>query len=135
MADKIQQEIEELLAKLDTFPPPKPWHVRLRESIGDAVGSVFEALGRIPFPRLNPGHVVLIAIAVIVAAYFMYDNLGNVARWIILGAILAFVAAFVMSLRRQSSRFSGPGGTKYWRDRPIDLSKPGPDWKNRRHRR
>lgn len=134
MADRIEKEIEELLAKLDTFPPPKPWHVRLRESISNAIGSVFDAIGRIPLPRINPGHMVLIAIAVIVMAYFLYDDLGNVARWIILGAIVAFIAAFIISLRRNSSRISGGGGAKYWRDRPIDMSKPGPDWK-RRHRR
>lgn len=129
MPDKIQQEIEDLLSRLDTFPPPKPWHVRLRESVGDAISGALDAVGRIPFPRINPGYMVLIAIAVAVMAYFMYDDLGNAARWIILGAIVAFIVAFVMSLRRTSRP-----PPKYWRDQPMDLNKPGPEWRNRRRR-
>lgn len=130
MANKVQQEIEDLLARLDTFPPPKPWHVRLRDSVGNAVGGALDAIGRLPIPRVNPGYMVLIAIAVAVMAYFLYDDLGNVARWIIIGAIIAFIAAFVLSLRRHSAP-----PPKYWRDRPMDVNRPGPDWKNRRGRR
>lgn len=130
MSDKVQQEIEDLLARLDTFPPPKPWHVRLRESIADAFGRVFDAIASIPFPRVNTGYVVLGAIIAAVMAFFLYDELGSIARWIIVGAILVFIVAFVMSLRRNSS----PSTTKYWRDRPMDMSKPGPDWRRRRRR-
>lgn len=125
--NKVQKEIEDLLARLDTFPPPKPWHVRVRESIGDAFGSVGDAVRRIPFPRVNLGYVVLGAIVVAVMAYFL--DLGSIGSLIIIGAVLVFIAAFVMSLR-QKSRPS----TKYWRDRPMDMSKPGPDWRRRRRR-
>lgn len=133
MPNKIEQEIEDLLARLDTFPPPKPWHVRLRQSIGDRIGAVGDAISSIPLPRINPGYMVLIAIAVAVMAYFLYDDLGNVARWIIIGAIVAFIVAFVLSLRRNSP--SSGSSQKYWRDRPMDLNKPGPDWRNKRRRR
>jgi hypothetical protein len=129
MPDKIQQEIEDLLSRLDTFPPPKPWYVRVRESVANTLRGVVEALGRIPVPRLNTGYVALAAIFVAVMAYFLYDDLGNFAAWIIIGAILAFIVAFVLSLRRTTRP-----PTKYWRDRPMDLNKPGPDWRNRRRR-
>lgn len=130
MPNKIEQEIEDLLARLDTFPPPKPWHVRLRHSIADRFDDLRDAIARVPFPRLNSGYVVLAAIFVAVMAYFMYDSLGGFGGIIIVGAILVFLAAFVLSLRRRSAP-----PTRYWRDRPIDVNKPGPDWRNRRRRR
>lgn len=126
MPDRIQEEIEDLLSRLDTFPPPKPWHQRLRETISRTIGQIFAPLGRF---RFNPGYVVLGAIFVAVAAYFMYDSLGGFAGLIIIGAVVAFIVAFVMSLRRNTRP-----PTKYWRDRPMDLNKPGPDWRSRRRR-
>lgn len=129
MPDKIQQEIEDLLSRLDTFPPPKPWYVRLRESIGRSIGDAFEAVGRMPFLRANAGYLAVISIIVLVSALFLYDDLGNAARWIIFGAIVGFIVAVVLSLRRNSR-----APTKYWRDQPMDLNKPGPEWRNRRRR-
>jgi hypothetical protein len=129
MADKLQQEIEDLLARLDTFPPPKPWHVRARESIGNVIGGVFSSIAGFKLPWINPGYAVLIAIVVIVMAYFLYDDLGSIARWIIIGAIVAFIVAFVLSLRRHSQP-----PPKYWRDRPMDVNKPGREWRDRRRR-
>jgi hypothetical protein len=119
MPDKIQREVEDLLAKLDTFPPPKPWYVRLRESIADAIYGVIDAISSIPFPRLSAGHVLLISILVIVFGFFLFGSDGPF-RWIIIGAIVVFIAAFAISLSRRSS---GPTQQKYWRDQPIDLDK------------
>lgn len=87
---------------------------------------MFAPLGRF---RLNPGYVLLAAIFVVVAALFLYDSLGAFAPLLIIGAIIALIGAFAMSLRRNTS-----GPTRYWRDRPMDLNKPGPDWRNRRRR-
>ncbi len=119
MPDKIQQEVEELLARLDRFPPPKPWHVRLRDSIADAIVGIFDAFASIPFPRLSAGHVLLVSILVMVLGFLVLGS-GGFGRWIIVGAVLTFIGAFALSLRRQSR----PGQQKYWRDRPMDIDNP-----------
>ncbi len=116
MPDKIQQEVEDLLARLDRFPPPKPWHVRLRDSIADGIVGVFDAFASIPFPRLSAGHVLLISILVMVLGFLVLGS-GGFGRRIIVGAVLVFIAAFALSLRRQSR----PSQQKYWRDRPMDF--------------
>ena len=67
-------------------------------------------------PSLSAGHVLLIAIAVIVSAWILLPNGSGLGRWIIAGGIIAFIAAFIYSLRRQSKP-----PEKYWRDRPLEL--------------
>jgi len=116
MSDRIQREVEELLAKLDTFPPKRsPW-VRLRDSFSRGA----QRLGDIRVPRLTAGHVLLIAIAIIVGAYVILGA-SDAGSWIIAGGIIAFIAAFIFSLRRQARP-----PEKYWRDRPLDLRRSGP---------
>lgn len=134
MPDRIQQEIEELLAKLDTFPPKRPFWVRVRRAISGFFRDIGQAVSSIPFPRLSAGHVLLIAIAVIVI--FSLVNLpGDLTRWVIAGAIVAFIGAFVMSLRRHSQPQE-----KLWRGKPLDLNSPGVGerlrswWRRRRQR-
>jgi len=134
MPDRIQQEIEELLAKLDTFPPKRPFWVRVRNGISGFFGEIGRALSSIPFPRLSAGHVLLIAIAAIVI-FSLADLPGDLTRWVIAGAIVAFVGAFVMSLRRHSRPQE-----KLWRGKPMDLSGPSVgerfrSWWRRRSRR
>jgi hypothetical protein len=134
MPDRIQQEIEELLAKLDTFPPKRPFWTRVRDRIGGFFGEIGHTLSSIPFPRLSAGHVLLIAIAVIVIVS-LADFGGGLTRWIIAGAIVAFIGAFVMSLRRHSRPEE-----KLWRGKPMDLSGPSVgerlrSWWRRRSRR
>ncbi len=114
MPDRIQREVEELLAKLDTFPPRRPLWTRVRDSFSRG----FQRLGGLRLPNLSAGHVLLIAIAVIVGAYVIFGA-SDVGRWIIAGGVIAFIAAFILSLRRQSRP-----PEKYWRDRPLDLRRP-----------
>jgi hypothetical protein len=133
MPDRIQREVEELLAKLDTFPPKRP----LRARVSDSFSRGFQRLGGLRLPSLSAGHVLLIAIAVIVVAWVVLPDGSNLGRWIIAGGIIAFIAAFVFSLRRSGS--GGRPAEKYWRDRPLDLRRSsGPRsrswwdrWRNR----
>jgi len=115
MPDRIQREVEELLARLDTFPPRRPFWARVRDSFSRG----FQRLGGLRFPGLSAGHLLLIAIAVIVSAWLILPNDSGFARWIIAGGVVAFIGAFIFSLRRQSRP-----PEKYWRDRPLDLHRP-----------
>jgi hypothetical protein len=119
MPDRIQEEIEELLAKLDTFPPKRPFLARVRSGIGGVFRGIGGLISSIPFPHLSAGHVLLIAIAMIVIA-FMVGGSSDIVRWVIIGGFVLFIAAFVMSLRRHSRP-----PEKLWRGKPMDLGGPG----------
>jgi LPXTG-motif cell wall-anchored protein len=131
MSNRIQREVEELLDKLEKFPPKRPLPAR----IADALAAPFRAAGRayrgLALPRVTAGHVLLAGLAIIVVAYVV-GGTGSGWRWVIAVGIVLFVGAFLFSLRRQSS---GPQ-EKYWRDKPLDLhGKRGPWWDNWRNKR
>ncbi len=132
MSSKLERDIEEVLAKVDRFPPKRSLRSRIRRRVANAVGGVGEALSSIPRPRISIGQVLLIAIAVIVVAYFGFRDSG-IGSVLIFGGILAFIAAFIFSLRRQSSSRQPE---KTWRGQPMDLDETGdPWWKRWRSRR
>ncbi|MFB3052973.1 MAG: hypothetical protein ACE1ZT_03810, partial [Dehalococcoidia bacterium] len=70
MPNKLERDIEEVLAQIDRFPPRRSLWSRLRRRVANAFGGVREAISSIPKPRISIGQVLLIAIAVIVIAYF-----------------------------------------------------------------
>lgn len=134
MPDRLQQEIEELLARLDTFPPRKPLLRRVADGLAAPFRGARRLFAGLRLPRLSAGHVLLLAIAVIVIAYLGLPG-GGLTRWIIAAGLVVFIAAFIMSLRRQSQP-----PEKYWRDRPMNLGSPGVgqrlrSWWRRRPRR
>jgi hypothetical protein len=119
--DRIQQEIEELLARLDTFPPKRPFWSRVRSGIRGFFSDIGGAISRIPFPRLSAGYLLLFAIGAIVLFSLLRPG-GESMTLLILGAFVLFVIAFAVSLRRNS-----PGGRpqeKLWRGKPMDLDGP-----------
>ena len=124
MSSKLERDIEEVLAQIDRFPPKRSLWSRIRRRVANAIGGVGEAISSIPRPRISIGQVLLIAIAVIVIAYFGFRNSG-IGSILIFGGILAFIGAFIFSLRRQSaSRLP----EKRWRGQPMDLDEPGGSW-------
>ncbi len=124
MSSKLERDIEEVLAQIDRFPPKRSLWSRLRRRVANAVGGVGEAISSIPKPRISIGQVLLIAIAVIVIAYFGFRS-SNIGSILIFGGILAFIGAFIFSLRRQSaSRLP----EKRWRGQPMNLDEPGGSW-------
>ncbi|MCH8345744.1 MAG: hypothetical protein IIC87_02320 [Chloroflexi bacterium] len=124
MSSKLERDIEEVLAQIDQFPPKRSRWSRIRRRVANAIGGVGEAISSIPWPHISVGHVLLIAIAVIVIAYYGFRN-SNIGGIVIFGGILVFIAAFVFSLRRQSASRSPE---KRWRGQPIDLDEPGGSW-------
>jgi hypothetical protein len=127
MPDRLQREVEDLLAKLDTFPAKKPWWKRARDSVSGWFGS----LGRgLRFPALSAGHVLLIGIALIVGAWLILGG-TDLAKILIAGGMVLFIGAFIFSLRRQSRP-----SEKYWRDKPMDVHGGSRSWWDRwRNRR
>ncbi len=123
MPDRIQREVEELLAGLDGFPLRKPLSRRLRDGAAAPFRAARQWPGSLHLPSLNAGHLLLASIIIIVIAYVAGGD-SSLWTFIIAGGIFLFIAAFVLSLRRQSRP-----SQKYWRDRPMDTRDSG------RHRR
>ncbi len=132
MPDRIRQEIEELLTKLEEFPPRRPLWQRLTEPAARAWRRAGRALRSLRLPAVSAGHVLLLAITLIVVGYVAVDN-TDVARWLIAAGIALFIAAFIFSLRRQSRP-----PDKLWRGEPLDLrprSRSRSWWERWRNRR
>lgn len=119
-SDRIQREVEELLTKLEQFPPKRPLSRRIGDSLTAPFRAAGRALGGLSLPRINPGHILLAAITIIVIAWFAGGS-SSLWTWIIVLGIFLFILAFVLSLRRQSR----PPAQKYWRDRPMDFNDKG----------
>lgn len=126
MPDRIQREVEELLERLDTFPPKRPLSQRIRRTLGAPFRAVSDVLRGRRLPHISAGHVLLATMALIVVVYVAGGS-GGLWRWIIAGSILVFIGAFLWSLRRNTRTT-----TKYWRDRPMDLRSSRYDDRKRR---
>ena len=130
MSSKLERDIEEVLARIDRFPPRRSLPSRIRRRLASVTVGL-------PRPRVSVGQVLLLGIALIVIAYVFGDSLGgaSLVRLFIITAVLLFIGAFIFSLRHQSvSRIP----EKRWRGQPMDLSQQGgsdPWWKRWRFRR
>jgi hypothetical protein len=136
MTNKLERDIEEVLAKIDRFPKRTRW-ARFKSGVRGFFRGLGEAFASIPFPRLSLGQVLLLGIAVVVIAYVFGDNIASpsIVRLFIIGGIVVFLVAFILSLRRHSSA-SAP--EKRWRGQPMDLDARGEGqswWKRWRSRR
>jgi hypothetical protein len=128
MPDRIQREVEDLLARLDTFPRKRPIWARAWSGLGNGLRGLGSGL---KLPNLSAGHILLIAIGIIVLAWVLLPGGSDLARWFIAGGIVLFIGAFIFSLRRQSRP-----PEKYWRDKPLDLHGGSRSWWDRwRNRR
>jgi hypothetical protein len=136
MSSKLERDIDEVLAKIERFPPKRSLRSRIRRRLANILGGAGEALASIPRPQMSIGQVLLLGIAVIIIAYVFRDFIGSsLVRIFIIGGILTFIGAFIFSLRRQSA---SRRPQKMWRGQPMDLDRPGgsePWWKRWRSRR
>jgi hypothetical protein len=120
MADRIEREIEEILKKIDNLPDrsksgrPPP---RRQPPSGGSVVQRWLA-------RISLRKVMMWALFAVIVAFFMRGIPG--AYWLLIGALVVFVTAFILSTR------GGPSANHYekrWRGQPLDLS--GPSWPDR----
>ena len=118
MADRIEREIEEILKKIEHFPDRKSGRQPPRRQ-GSAGGVVQRWLARVSLRK-----VMMWALFAVIVAFFLRGVPG--AYWILIGALVVFATAFILSTR------GGPSGGQYekrWRGQPLDLS--GPSWPDR----
>lgn len=124
MPDRIQQEIEEILAKAGDLPgggrsPREPIPFRRRRG---------PRRPRIPRFRLpfEPA-TMLFAGAGLLLAGLVGSAFWGPAIWLSFAGIVLFLSAFVWSFFREPGR-SSPGGPRrvYWRDRYIEYEPQRP---------
>jgi VIT1/CCC1 family predicted Fe2+/Mn2+ transporter len=134
VSDKLEREVEEILRKLDRFVPKEGPLARARRRVGQAAADFFHAvLARLS--HISLGQVMLASLVLVVLAFFFRGASPMLARWVIIGGLILFFTAFVLSLRSGRSRYE-----RRWRGRVIDLSEPSlgdrlRNWLQRRNRR
>ena len=120
MADRIEREIEEILKKIENFPE-RPKGARPPRRPQPAGGGTLQRW----LARVSLRKVMMWSLFVVLVAFLMHGIPG--AYWLLIGALVVFVTAFILSTR------GGPVGSqtpeKRWRGQPLDLS--GPSWPDR----
>jgi len=120
MADRIEREIEEILKKIENFPERSKGARPPRRPGPSGGGTLQRWLARISLRK-----VMMWALFAVLVAFVMRGVPG--AYWLLIGALVVFVTAFILSTR------GGPAGSqapeKRWRGQPLDLS--APSWPDR----
>ena len=144
MPNRVEREIEEIMAKLET-PAPGRAPVRLRRSWRSRVR---RTLGRVPRPRtsltrLNAGSMMLWGIGLILAALLLRMVSAELTRWAVILGLILFFGAFVVGFLHEEPGSFGSGET-YWRGQRFSRSElRGPStvdrlktwWRTRNRRR
>lgn len=135
MADRIEREIEEILAKLDDQLPPGggPQPERQPVSIASARKKK-QTAPRQPGPsllnRIDPPLLMFAGAGTMILGLVAASFAGALI-WLSFTGVVLFLGAFLLSfLRRSTSGPARPGGSggpaqgKFWRDRYIDYKPP-----------
>jgi uncharacterized membrane protein YedE/YeeE len=118
VSDKIEREVEEILRKLDKFVPEESRLARARRRLGQTVSDVLHTmLARLA--RISLGQVMLVSLILVAVAFFLRSTSPVLARWVIIGGLILFFAAFALTLLGGRTRYE-----KRWRGQVIDLSEP-----------
>jgi hypothetical protein len=118
VSDNLEREVEEILRKLDNFVPEEGPLSRTRRRVGQAASDVFRAVV-VRLSRISLGQVMLVSVILVAGGFFFGRGNPLLARWVIIGGLILFFTAFVLSLRGSGSREE-----RRWRGQVIDLSEP-----------
>ena len=122
MADRIEREIEEILKKLDNFVPDRARRPARR--VGQPFAAAQSWLAH-RLARISLNSVMMWSLFVVLVAFVASRGVPW-AGWVMIGALIVFATAFVLSRMGVSSR---PQTQKRWRGQPMDLN--GPAWPDR----
>ncbi len=120
MPDRIEREIEELLAKLESELPEGGRQPISLEERRRRRQQRRPSIPRLHFPELNPATLLLAGAGIMVGGLFLamfWDPL----IWVSFAGVVIFIAAFLLSFRSRPGRTgtARPRGV-YWRDRYIE---------------
>jgi VIT1/CCC1 family predicted Fe2+/Mn2+ transporter len=129
MSSKLEQEIEEILARTGGPPPPARFRPR-GSSLGQAMGNAASSVGSL-LAGINAGQLMLASILLIIGSWFVLRQWETAMTIVALTGLALFVIAFVLAIARRRTRGSGPPETRYWRGQPMDYdSQPQGSFRN-----
>ncbi|HJM88921.1 MAG TPA: hypothetical protein QF624_04740 [Dehalococcoidia bacterium] len=140
--DRLEQEINEILDKIEQFPDPESRRARNRKRLlrrlAGAVADQQRALVR-KISRISISQVMIASFVLILGSFLLGRFLGPARTWMLLAGVILFVSAFAATV---FSTKSGPSGSTYWRGQEINYGATTPPWvrlrrwfANRRSRR
>ncbi len=122
--DRLKDEIEEILNKIEHFPKPESPRARARRRalrrLADAVASAERAAAR-QLGRVSVSQLMLISFVLIIGSLFFRRIHPLAMQWVLYGGIVLFVSSFAILIFTRS-----PGGThqQRWRGRSIEYRMP-----------
>ncbi len=143
MADRIEREIEEILAKLDGQLPPEAAPLLDRQPVSIASArkkrkqSTRPSLSSLA-QRVDPPMLMFAGAGTMIGGLILASFAGPLI-WLSFAGVVLFLGAFGLSFLRssapgQSPRAPQPQG-KFWRDRYIDVAPPSQNPVSRMKRR
>tara|TARA_Y100000310_G_C20268717_1_gene616992 strand:+ start:57 stop:455 length:399 start_codon:yes stop_codon:yes gene_type:complete len=131
MADKFEQEIEEIIRKSGGDLPPSPRAARR------SVRKAKETKGRWR-PPLNAGYLMLGSIGLLLVGVLLWGTSSGLGGMTMLGSVILFLFSYLLFFGKRAT--SG-GYEKRWRGQPI-IDRPPPPvsdrlrdwWRRTRHR-
>ena len=139
MADRIEREIEEILAKLDQdgplAPEKKPVSIMSARTKKRPTPPRAPRHRPNPLANINPTTFLFVGAALVVGGLIL-SNFWAPLIWASFAGVVIFLGAFVSSFFR-TSRPNGLGKPKgvYWRDRYIEYEAESPGMWDRLRRR
>ncbi|MBI2765348.1 MAG: hypothetical protein HYX53_05465 [Chloroflexi bacterium] len=140
MPDRIEREIEEILAKLDEEPPKgserKPISIIAHKDKRRAPGLPKRAPGPPLSQRITPTTLLFAGAATVIGGLVL-SNFWSPLIWASFAGVVLFLGAFVWSFTRTSRPGGGAAAPRghYWRDRYIEYEPSGPSTWDRLRRR
>ncbi len=154
MADRVEREIEEILARLDKELPAEPVGVAPERkpisisSARDVRAQKTKAAAPSPAraPRINvpfePPTLLFAGAGIMIAGLVLSSAIASAFIWLSFAGVLLFLAAFAWSFFRTKPQsndadvfYSSEPGKVFWRDRYIDARPGGPSTSDKIRRR
>ncbi len=137
MADRVEREIEEILARLEDQAPPgekKPISILSRRKHGPGGASRAKRSAVSASHRLNPTTMMFAGAAIVVGGLIL-SNAWPVLIWASFAGVVLFLGAFVSSFFREAPASAPKQRGVYWRDRYIEYEPAHPGLLSRLRRR
>ena len=125
MADRVEREIEEILAKLDSDPKASAKRPVPISSKRPRAQSPAKRVRRPFAPNFDTTTLLFLGAGIMVAGLLL-ASFWSPLIWASFAGVVIFLGAFIMSFFRSGRSTSGGPATRghYWRDRYIEYTPP-----------
>lgn len=145
MADRVEREIEEILARLDkdlpadkggSTPDRQPISITSARDVRAQRAKPVAQPRRLPF-ALEPSTLLMAGAAIMVGGFILSALIASSLIWLSFAGVIVFMAAFVWSFFRNkpATPETYAPGKVFWRDRYIDAHPNGPSTTDKIRRR